>query len=131
MGPVVGELWKQEKTGDIPMIRADLDEAELNTIGYVVSRYGNLTGNDLEHLTHGESPWQLADTNRAPHTSAPIRREWIRDYFTTAGAPGDDEDEPVLDATQLKQWLTDALSRPLDTTPDDIDRLKARLAARV
>src|SRR2546421_7872466 len=54
MGPVVGTLWKAEKDDAAPPVRAPLGEAELNTIGYVLSRYGALTGHDLENLTHSE-----------------------------------------------------------------------------
>src|SRR5947207_14369309 len=53
MGPVVGTLWKQEKDGEpapvparagagVGVGAARLSEAELNTVGYVVSRYGGL-----------------------------------------------------------------------------------------
>ena len=62
MGPVVGTLWHAERenlTDDQP---APLGEAELNTVGYVVSRYGALSGTDLRHLTHSERPWQDANT---------------------------------------------------------------------
>src|SRR5437773_4537685 len=55
MGPVVGTLWYREKHGDVSRHHADLDEAQLNTIGYVISRYGALTGRDLENLTHSET----------------------------------------------------------------------------
>src|SRR3954465_4039765 len=67
MGPVIGQLWHQEK--ELGSFDADPEpsEAQLNTIGYVVSRYGALTGLDLENLTHSETPWQRADSNRRPH----------------------------------------------------------------
>src|SRR5437773_7443863 len=58
MGPVVVTVWKDEQHGDVPPDRARLSEAQLNTVGYVVSRYGALTGRELEILTHGETPWQ-------------------------------------------------------------------------
>src|SRR5579859_3107573 len=38
MGPVVGTLWKAERDGDAPPVDPHLGEAELNTIGYVISR---------------------------------------------------------------------------------------------
>lgn len=64
MGPVVGQLWRSEKDHGIATADAVLDEAVLNTVGYVVSRYGALTGNDLERLTHSEDPWIDADSKR-------------------------------------------------------------------
>lgn len=84
MGPVVGQLWKAEHDGVQSGPSTALGEAELNTIGYVVSRYGALTGLDLEHLTHAEDPWQLADRERPRGGSVRIEREWMRDYFRAA-----------------------------------------------
>ncbi len=86
MGPVVGQLWKAERDSVAAEPRIDLGEAELNTVGYVVSRYGALTGLDLEHLTHAEDPWQLADRDRPRGGSVRIEREWMRDYFRSAAA---------------------------------------------
>jgi uncharacterized phage-associated protein len=111
MGPVVGSLWKREKESEPAPTAGELGEAELNTIGYVVSRYGSLTGRDLENLTHSETPWQLADRDRRPRESARIELDWIRDYFRTAGAPGDDEDVQ-LETASVRQWLADVTARP-------------------
>jgi uncharacterized phage-associated protein len=60
MGPVVGKLWKSEQVNPPAASVRTLDHAALNTIGYVVSRYGALTGRDLEILSHGEQPWARA-----------------------------------------------------------------------
>ncbi|MGH3913254.1 MAG: Panacea domain-containing protein [Pseudonocardiaceae bacterium] len=46
MGPVVAELWRAEKYGGSTPPSQRLGEAELNTIGYTLSRYGNLSGSD-------------------------------------------------------------------------------------
>jgi len=86
MGPVVGQLWKAERDAAPAEPPIGLGEAELNTIGYVISRYGALTGLDLEHLTHAEDPWQLADRDRPRGSSVRIEREWMRDYFRSASA---------------------------------------------
>lgn len=75
MGPVVGNLWRAEKQGDVSRVHREMDEAQLNTVGYVLSRYGALTGGDLENLTHSEEPWQLADSGRRPGESARIKLE--------------------------------------------------------
>lgn len=58
MGPVVGRLWYEQRQGADPpaLTEAPLDEAGLNTVGYVVARYGGLSGSELERLTHGELP---------------------------------------------------------------------------
>jgi len=127
MGPVVGTLWRQEKDGEVPEPLAGLDEAALNTIGYVISRYGSLTGQDLENLTHSEAPWQLADRDRRPGRSARIELEWIKQYFTTWGAP-DVDDEPALDSTAVTQWLDGAGARRADRLqPDSVEAVEARL----
>jgi uncharacterized phage-associated protein len=88
MGPVVGVLWHHEKSADVPTRHAVLTEAQLNTVGYVLSRYGGLSGLDLETLTHNETPWQRADQSRGPRESARIEQEWIREYFVRYGVGG-------------------------------------------
>lgn len=105
MGPVVGELWNEERRTGPAGGTGDLDEVELNTIGYVLSRYGALTGKDLENLAHSEPPWQLANAHRQPGTSARIEIEWIRDYFAGPGGGEADEDGVVLDSAELADWL--------------------------
>jgi uncharacterized phage-associated protein len=139
MGPVVGELWTEERGTGRPGGVAELDEAELNTIGYVLSRYGALTGRDLEKLTHSEPPWQLADTSREPHTSARIEIEWIRDYFAGDGSGSDlDEDDDVLDSAEVAAFLSNASERrKKPAVPDDpvvilerIHELRARIQER-
>jgi hypothetical protein len=44
MGPVVGELWYREGRREPLPSGRELTEAQLNTVGYVLSRYGALTG---------------------------------------------------------------------------------------
>jgi uncharacterized phage-associated protein len=123
-GPVVGELWYREDRRLEPPPQAPLGEAELNTIGYVMSRYGALTGRDLIHLTHSEDPWRRADVDRKPGTSRPIPISWIREYFM-----GDCADEDiVLDSTQIKVWLSDAARRRDTAGPrDEPDEITARI----
>lgn len=137
MGPVVGTLWYEERQGTAPATRRQLDEAELNTIGYVLSRYGGLSGLDLENLTHSEDPWRLADAGRRPGHSARIHNDWIKQYFRTQGS-ADTETRISLDSDQLAEYLRHANSR-LDEpgTTDDptemqgkIERMRAELTAR-
>lgn len=128
-GPVVSKLWNDEKEGlTSPPSAVELDEAELNTIEYVLSRYGNSTSNDLINMTHNESPWQLADASRQPGGSVKIRREWMRGYFATDGAPDDGVDDVPQDSAAVKAWLREAVANDDGTTtPDDLDRLRARV----
>lgn len=128
LGPVVGELWKAEKDGtDIASVPIE-DECALNTIGYVVSRYGGLTAQDLVTLTHSEEPWTLANAQRLPQTSVRISIDALRAYFTTAADVAELE-EPgavVLDSSVVAQWLTSLKGAPdLNAPVETIEELRA------
>lgn len=126
-GPVVGALWYAENRDGPAPPGVDLGEAELNTIGYVLSRYGALSGRDLVHLTHSEEPFRLADAGRQPGTSAPIKPAWIQQYFCVADV--DDDSKIVLDAAEVTAWLHDARHRlALPSRPDDLVELADRVA---
>jgi uncharacterized phage-associated protein len=127
MGPVVGQLWYAEHQGaPVHTTGNPLSEAGLNTVGYVVSRYGALTGQDLEHLTHAERPWQRANEHRPAGQSARIEPAWIEAYFRTAG---DDDEAITLDAGQVRDWLDGAETRrATEATPDSAQALRARLS---
>ncbi len=133
MGPLVGQLWHREKNGEAPPPPGDLHEAELNTIGYVVSRYGALTGGDLERLTHSEVPWLDADRRRHPGGRVRIELRAIEAYFRREGAPdtSDDDADLALDVDAVNEWLKDAEARRREARrPDDLTALRARLARR-
>jgi uncharacterized phage-associated protein len=129
MGPVVAELWRAERRSDAPSAGVELGEAELNTIGYTLSRYGALTGKDLEVLSHGEDPWQEADAGRRRGEGAPMGHEQIARYFRDNAA--DDQ----LDPEQVAAWLADTATRPREPGPaltreellDAFARTEARL----
>lgn len=132
MGPVVGVLWRAEKDGEEPPPgHARMGEAELNTIGYVASRYGALTATDLEHLTHSETPWQRANTTRRPGGRVRIENGWIEEYFRTAGAADAGEDNFVLDSEEVAKMLAGAEQRRHEPRrTDDLDKLRAMIAGR-
>lgn len=126
MGPVVGQLWHAEANETPAPEPTPLREAELNTVGYVLSRYGGLSGPDLMHLTHNETPWRLADQHRLPGESARIELEWLRREFSE-GRP--EEDEVRLDPAAVSAWLAGAEQRRSPGEhPDDTDALRAKLA---
>lgn len=125
MGPVVGSLWREERDSDARP-GTPLSESQLNTVGYVVSRYGRLTGRDLEALTHSESPWQRANEHRLPKTSARIQLLWMQEYFQAAASP--DEDEMQLDSAEVMTLLEGAQARRGDDLrPDSRADIAARL----
>jgi uncharacterized phage-associated protein len=129
MGPVVGALWKQERDGGADAAVVDLaDEAALNTVGYVLSRYGQLSGLDLERLTHSEQPWTEADKHREPGSSAQIPNESIRLFFMSATAEDEDAETSQLDPDHLRSLLAGADNRRArHARPDSLANLRSRL----
>ena len=113
-GPVVGQFWWAEKDGAPAAPAAGsspLDQSALNTIGYVVSRYGRMTGHDLEVLSHHERPWQLADAGRPPRESVPIDLAVMAEYFRGDGAESAGSEEPAADADVVREFLAGATAR--------------------
>lgn len=125
MGPVVGALWREERD-NVTAPPAHLSEGQLNTVGYVVSRYGALSGQDLENLTHSESPWRRANERRLPRTSVRIETSWLLEHFRVAAAP--DDDEVQLDSAEVAAWLAEAPARRQDELHRDS---RAAVAARL
>lgn len=130
MGPVVGSLWKAEQDAQqqSPSSTPPLGEAELNTIGYVVSTYGRLTGRDLEILSHHQGPWRRADEHREPGASVRIEPAWLRDWF---GSQREYEIDDGVRST-VRQWLGDAgedRAQPPPGTSDHRATLRGHLYA--
>jgi uncharacterized phage-associated protein len=129
MGPVVGTLWHQEKAGPPPETTSELSEAALNTVGYVLSRYGALTGSDLERLTHSEPPWLQANLRRSPGTAAKIPHESLIAFFANDSSDDGDDETPLPDVDAVSAWLADVAPPTVTPPPDSADRLRARLRA--
>jgi uncharacterized phage-associated protein len=128
MGPLVAQLWKAEKEGRGPSETQALDAGQRNTVGYVVSRYGRLTGNDLELLSHAEDPWRDADAARDPGTSVRIETDAIARYFKSAGGPDPEQAWPSAEAiARIADGASVRRQRP--ALPDDLDELQRRRAA--
>ena len=101
----MGTLWYEEEHGTA-RVAAPMGEAALNTLGYFLSRYGALTGTDLEHLTHSEHPWRDAYANRTPtRKSVPIPSESIAAYIRRAEADEGDQDALPPDADGVAECL--------------------------
>ncbi|MCO8273091.1 DUF4065 domain-containing protein [Actinoplanes sp. TRM 88003] len=126
MGPVVAELWRDEDRGEPPPEPHDLGEAELNTVGYTASRYGRLSGNQLERLTHTEHPWQAGDARRKVGDSDRIEVEWIRRHFV-AEAASDADDDGDLDQSVISASIADTRTPTDAGQPDDIEVLVGKL----
>jgi uncharacterized phage-associated protein len=128
MGPVVGELWKHEQTTRQAATNRVLDQAALNTVGYVVSRYGALTGRDLQILSHGEAPWTLATARgRAAGDRSPkLSHGDMQRFFQSA--EGDDDSTAVLEPEGVHELLSGAVARSASPArADDLGHLKQRL----
>jgi uncharacterized phage-associated protein len=127
MGPVVGSLWYSEKDRGPSSPTTQLTESQLNTVGYVLSRYGRLTGRDLERLTHAEMPWQRANQSRRPGQSSRIELDWLLHQFRDET---DDDVEPSFDSAVITQWLTRTAKESAEPTrPDSYDAIRARLTS--
>jgi uncharacterized phage-associated protein len=127
MGPVVAELWRDEDRGEPRPEPHDLGEAELNTVGYVASQYGRLTGSQLERLTHTEQPWQAGDARRKVGDSDRVELEWIRRHFL-AEAAVTEEDSEGLDPSAISALLSGTQVPVGPGRPDDVGALLTKLA---
>lgn len=83
-GPVVADLWADEKHGRGRPARANLDPSSLATIEFVIERYGEFSGAELIRLTHGEDPWRELSESDDPAISADseITTDALADWFT-------------------------------------------------
>jgi len=126
MGPVVAELWRAEKQGPVQGDTSKLGEAELNTVAYIVYRYGNNTGKDLERLSHAEDPWLEANRHRCPGGSVPLDREvMVRFFKGNGGVP----DETTPNRPAIRQMLREAAERPVERgKPLNREEMRAALA---
>ncbi|TDD17858.1 Panacea domain-containing protein [Nonomuraea diastatica] len=125
-GPGVDALWEEERAGDALEL-PELSEAELNTVGYVLSRYGKLATEELERRIHVEAPWMRAEAGRVPGRSARIELEWIREFFSAQAMK---ENDFGLDPAEVKRTLEATQRRDKPRRTDSLEDIRAWLAAR-
>jgi len=115
-GPVVADLWADEKhQRGRPSPRA-LDDAALATVEYVVERYGHLSGPDLIRMTHDEDPWREVSESDDPATppNPEITHEALARWFRN-----DKDYKWFQSEVERLRRRTDIYSfAPLDRTPD-------------
>ena len=105
----------------------DLDEAALNTLAYVLSRYGALTGRDLEMLSHSQEPWIVADQARQRGGSPILSHETMRLFFASLLSEPEDGADPWPTEAAIHEWLHGAQPPDFaDVEMDDVDELRAR-----
>jgi uncharacterized phage-associated protein len=72
MGPVVSDLWADEKYGRSRPAPVSLHDDDLATVDYILDRYGRLTGGDLMRLTHADGPWRDVFDRRESDDIIPV-----------------------------------------------------------
>jgi uncharacterized phage-associated protein len=127
MGPVVGEFWWQEQNSADSPRPQPLDEAGLNTVGYVLSRYGALSGNELERLTHSEPPWQEANRSRQPGASSRIGLDVVQRFFEDEARRDEDPGPEPAVVRALLLGARDRLRVP--ARADSIEELLERASS--
>jgi uncharacterized phage-associated protein len=115
-GPVVADLWADEKhERGRPSPRA-LDDTALATVEYVVDRYGNLSGPELIRMTHDEKPWRELSESDDPATppNPEITHEALARWFQN-----DEQDQRFQNEVERLRKRTDIYSfGPLERTPE-------------
>ncbi|MGH3938178.1 MAG: Panacea domain-containing protein [Pseudonocardiaceae bacterium] len=122
MGPVVAELWRDENRGNPTPPCRELGNQELNTVGYVLSRYGKLSGRDLEHLSHSEDPWRDANEHRRPRGAVLIEHDALVTYFT---ADHEENAIPRSVIAEIKRRMADQPPLPPPSGRDGGEALRA------
>jgi uncharacterized phage-associated protein len=105
-GPVVRNVYREDRWGVIPKYRGNLSESDRLLIDAVMAKYDGLSAQALIDLTHEDKPWQDARGNVPPHvrTTTPIAVGEIRKLYASRIISGTDslnvetEFAPVSDA---------------------------------
>jgi uncharacterized phage-associated protein len=134
-GPVIADLWRDEKHGRPCPAERPLDESALGTLHFVLSRYGRLSGRELIHLTHGEDPWiEVSERfDAGDWFNQEIRHDALKIFFA-----GDEEVSSIAalaDRAFADPGIRDLVekaaerSRKVEPTRDDPSEIRERLAA--
>jgi hypothetical protein len=109
---------------------AGMGNRELNTVGWVLSHYGNLPLRDLGTLIRAQSPYQLAEAGRLPGQAAAIDVEVMCKHFAAAEVAERRAEgiTPEVE-TAVAALLVGAEERAKEPLRvDDLDALRARTA---
>jgi len=79
MGPVIADLWADEKHRRPQPTAGEMPSTVLEVIERVVERYGAMSGRALEEKTHREAPWVDRWNDRL--FTDRIDRTAMRDWF--------------------------------------------------
>lgn len=83
-GPVIADLWHDEKRDRVRPSGEELDDERLAVLEYVIGRYGRYTGRELVRRTHLEDPWKdVRETADSWAVENPeITHEALRAWFS-------------------------------------------------
>ena len=117
-GPVVADLWRQEKYGPEPNLsREQLPDTVRNTVTNVLCRFDHMTGIELTHATHAEDPWREVTRDGRYIGSQVITHEALARFFSS--------ESPEL--LQMKQALAQVRDNSL-FQPDPPGALEALMS---
>jgi len=111
-GPVVAELWRDEKRAHRPSPAAlALDAESRHTVEIVVARYGGLTGRELIRRTHEEDPWREVSERDDPGATQDHRGRDVPSGLETIDVLGTGREEvvdPAVVIHPLSHWLRES-----------------------
>jgi uncharacterized phage-associated protein len=127
-GPVVADLWKDEKYDRPADPPQTLDTSALSTLSYVVARYGRFTGKQLIALTHDERPWiDASQRANAEWDNSDLTFDALKDFFLEDDCvrPSRELLESVLLDPEVFTLLEDSLKEMVrhKGIPDDFSKL--------
>jgi uncharacterized phage-associated protein len=82
-GPVIAEVWRIEKHNEERPPSSQVPADALETVEFVIDRYGRFDGRDLIQITHSERPWLTVSSRADPGTwdDQTIERDLLQEYF--------------------------------------------------
>lgn len=113
-GPVVADLWRDEKYQRPKPGPQQLAGAQIATIDYVIGRYGECSPKRLIRMTHDEDPWRdasEADANGWGLENPEIGHKALRSWFER-------DDEYVAVTAEADRVRAHNPFAPLEVTPD-------------
>ena len=116
LGPVVPAVFRADKYRAVAGDVRELDGAALNTVQWVVTRYGALRAKELIALTHAESPWKDVRARGDASGWAAISHDALRAWFS----------ESIDDQLLVESDEADRSDDPR-FVGDESDDLRARL----
>ncbi len=89
LGPVVSQVWHDRKHPWLKKFRRSVDspkplpDSVHDITANVVSRFGEMSGQDLVEATHREDPWRLATDEGRNVANQVISHQSLAEYFST------------------------------------------------